>query len=63
MSKFSTLLFPILNEILVKEIGESNISPLKWKKIYEEHYEFEITINNLMKRLKLYLIPYGLIKK
>ena len=44
MSKFSTLLVPILNEILVKEIGEANIPPLKWRKINDEHYEFEIDV-------------------
>jgi hypothetical protein len=44
MSKFSTLLVPILNEILVKEIGEANIPPLKWRKIDGEHYEFEIDV-------------------
>lgn len=44
MSKFSTLLVPILNEVLVKEIGEANIPPLKWKKIDDEHYEFEIDV-------------------
>ena len=44
MSKFSTLLVPILNEILVKEIGEANIPPLKWRKIDDGHYEFEIDI-------------------
>ena len=44
MSKFSTLLIPLLKEILVKEIGEANIPPLKWRKIDGEWYEFEIDI-------------------
>jgi hypothetical protein len=57
MSKFSTLLVPILNEILVKEIGEANIPPLKWRKIDGEHYEFEITINNLNETVEVIFDP------
>ena len=30
MSKMSTLMIPILKEILMKELGESNIPPLDW---------------------------------
>lgn len=44
MSKYSTLLIPILNEILIREIGEANIPPLKWKRINGESYEFEIDV-------------------
>lgn len=42
MSKYSTLLLPILNEILLGEIGEANIPPLKWKRINGDNYEFGI---------------------
>jgi hypothetical protein len=46
MSKYSTLLIPILEQLLVKEIGEANISPLDWKKISPTKYKFLIDINN-----------------
>ncbi len=44
MGKYSTLLIPILNEILVKEIGESNIPSLEWKTNGPFHYSFNIDI-------------------
>jgi hypothetical protein len=47
MSKYSTLLIPILEQILVKEIGEANIPPLDWKKISPTKYKFLVYINNL----------------
>lgn len=44
MSKYSTLLIPILNEILIDEIGESNIIPLKWTVFGSYQYFFNIDI-------------------
>ena len=57
MSKFSTLLVPILNEILVKEIGEANIPPLEWKKVSNVDYEFEININDSNEIVEVFFEP------
>lgn len=46
MASYSTLLIPILNEILVREIGEASIPPLKWDNISPNKYKFQIKINN-----------------
>jgi hypothetical protein len=46
MASHKTLLAPLLKEILVKEIGEANISPLKWNKVNPIKYEFPINIGN-----------------
>jgi hypothetical protein len=40
----STLMIPILKEILMKEIGESNIPPLDWKKVRPTKYKFLVDI-------------------
>jgi len=47
MASHKTLLVPILNEILVKEIGEANIKPLKWSKLSPTKYKFLVYINDL----------------
>ena len=44
MSKMSTLMIPLLKEILMKEIGESNIPPLKWKRASPTQYRFLVNI-------------------
>ena len=44
MASYKTLLVPVIQEILVKEIGEANITPLKWKKLASTIYEFPIKI-------------------
>ena len=46
MASYSTLLIPILNEILVKEIGEANIPPLKWTRVSPYRYKFLVDIND-----------------
>lgn len=46
MASFSTLLLPIINEMLVKEIGEASIAPLKWKKVSSNMYKFLVDIND-----------------
>lgn len=46
MSRQSTLLVPILEQILVKEIGEANIPPLEWKKVSPTRYKFLTYIND-----------------
>lgn len=45
MASHKTLLIPILNEILMNEIGEANINPLKWEKVSPIKYVFLININ------------------
>ena len=46
MSSYKTLLIPILNEILVKEIGEANIQPLEWTRVSPIKYKFWVDIND-----------------
>lgn len=46
MASYKTLLIPILNEILVKEIGEANIPPLKWTRVSPYRYKFLVDIND-----------------
>lgn len=45
MSKMSTLMIPLLKEILIKEIGEANITPLSWKQVGVGRYKFLVDIN------------------
>lgn len=45
MSSKSTLMVPILKEILMKEIGEANLSPLDWKQVSPEQYKFLLKKN------------------
>ena len=42
MSKFSTNLVSILEQLLVKEIGEASIPPLKWEQLTPTKFRFEI---------------------
>lgn len=46
MSSKSTLLLPILEEILIKEIGEANLPPLDWKQVSINKYKFLVDIND-----------------
>lgn len=46
MASHKTLFVPLLHKILVKEIGEANIFPLKWNKINSAKYEFPINIGD-----------------
>ena len=51
MSKMSTLMIPLLKEILMKEIGESNIPPLDWKKVSPTQYRFLVNIGEFTERV------------
>jgi len=51
MSKMSTLMVPLLNEILIKEIGESNIPPLDWKQVSPTKYGFTVNIGGFNERV------------
>jgi hypothetical protein len=44
MASYKTLLVPIIQEILIKEIGEANIEPLEWEKVSPTKYQFTINI-------------------
>jgi len=44
MSQMSTLMIPLLKEILMKEVGEANIPPLDWKKVRPTKYKFLVDI-------------------
>ena len=46
MSSYKTLLIPIIHELLIKEIGEANITPLKWTKVSPVRYKFLIDIGD-----------------
>jgi len=49
MASHKTLLVPLIQEILVKEIGEANIPPLNWKKRSATIYEFPVKIEKSKK--------------
>ena len=51
MSKMSTLMIPLLKEILMKEIGESNIPPLNWKRASPTQYRFLVNIGEFTERV------------
>jgi hypothetical protein len=44
MASYKTLLIPLIQEILVKEIGEANIPPLKWTQVSSTGYKFLVDI-------------------
>jgi hypothetical protein len=46
MSSYKTILIPIINEVIMKEIGEANIQPLKWTQVSPVRYKFLIDIND-----------------
>ena len=46
MASHSTLLVPLINEILLKEIGEANIQPLKWTQVALTRYKFLVDIGD-----------------
>jgi hypothetical protein len=46
MSSYKTLLVPIIEQILIKEIGEANIPPLKWTQVSPFRYKFLIDIDD-----------------
>lgn len=54
MSRLSTLIIPMLNELLVKEIGEANISPLPWTKVSSDRYTFKVDIKGSMEDVTVY---------
>jgi hypothetical protein len=54
MASLITLLKPIINELLIKEIGEANIVPLKWdKKLGTDTFVFYIEIEDKEVRVKV----------
>jgi hypothetical protein len=46
MASYKTHLIPILNEVLINEIGEANIPPLKWTRVSPVRYKFLVDIND-----------------
>ena len=46
MASFSTLLTPIIESIILQEIGEANIAPLNWKRVSTYRYKFLVDIND-----------------
>jgi hypothetical protein len=46
MASYKTHLISILNEVLIKEIGEANIPPLKWTRVSPIRYKFLADIND-----------------
>lgn len=46
MSSYKTLLVPIIEQVLIKEIGEANIPPLKWTQVSPFRYKFLIDIDD-----------------
>lgn len=46
MASDSSLLIPILDEVLLTELGEANIIPLKWNRISDNSYKFFVEIED-----------------
>jgi hypothetical protein len=46
MASHSTLLVPLIKEILMKEIGEANIQPLKWTRVTPARYRFLVDVGD-----------------
>ena len=46
MTSYKTLLVPIIQKLLIKEIGEANIFPLKWTKVSPIKYKFLVDIGD-----------------
>ena len=46
MASHSTLLVPLIKEMLIKEIGEANIQPLKWTQVALTRYKFLVDIGD-----------------
>lgn len=44
MSKMSTLMIPLLKEILIKEVGEANIPPLSFTRAFKNKYKALVDI-------------------
>jgi hypothetical protein len=46
MASYSTLLVPLIKEMLMKEIGEANIQPLKWTQVALTRYKFLVDVGD-----------------
>jgi len=46
MASFSTLLVPLIKEVLLKEIGDASLTPLNWKRVSANQYKFLVDIND-----------------
>jgi len=46
MASHSTLLVPLIKEMLIKEIGEANIQPLKWTQVALTRYKFLVDVGD-----------------
>jgi len=46
MASHSTLLVPLIKEMLMKEIGEANIQPLKWTQVALTRYKFLVDVGD-----------------
>lgn len=46
MSTYKTLITPIVEQIILREIGEANIAPLKWNQVSLYKYKFLIDIDD-----------------
>ena len=53
MASKSTLLTPVLEEILIKEIGEANISSLRWSQNGPFQYSFNVNIEGKDERVEV----------
>ena len=50
----SITLIPILENIILNEIGEGNLPPLEWKQKNKNEFFFFVDINDRMKRVNVY---------
>jgi hypothetical protein len=59
MASHSTLLVPLINEILLKEIGEANIQPLKWTQVAPTRYKFLVDIGDFTETVTVHFDQFS----
>lgn len=59
MASHSTLLVPLIKEMLMKEIGEANIQPLKWTQVAPTRYKFLTDIGDFTQTVDVHFDQFS----
>ena len=59
MASHSTLLVPLIKEMLIKEIGEANIQPLKWTQVAPTRYKFLVDIGDFTQTVDVHFDQFS----
>lgn len=59
MASHSTLLVPLIKEMLMKEIGEANIQPLKWTQVAPTRYKFLVDIGDFTQTVDVHFDQFS----